>query len=695
MTIAEATSPGPLSEFSLAVNGRLGADGQGTGTCPTCEKKDKFRYCVGGGGLVVFSCHSGECGSRADDAEWLRSTAERLVALGVPENGLQALAHSTRRAGVSAAMPARSAAYPATAPNLPSPEAVDRALHRLLNSADLLRSLQERTGLTTEDVARAGIGYDARERRYWLPVYGDDELLTIIRRDFGLALAGGRAKSLIWKGSQGSFLYAPFGVREDAPVIIAAGERDCLALCARGLNAVCFTNGESATPPISRLQPLLGKDVVFAYDNDAGNHAPKVASGLLPHVTSVRIVDWPSEVPFGHDVCDILNDTELGLDAIEKAVANARPWGPADSTAAEEAAELAAALKRLRIRDQATAVLRTEKADAAFRIPPSDKTLTDMLAKDRPPQRFTIDRLHPSGSNSLIAAQYKVGKTTLMMNLLQAYADSKPFLGEFKVTPGDGRIALFNYELTEDMLLDGYLVPLGIENSDAVVVLNLRGWNFDLRSPAAFAWAARWLRERNCDALIVDPFGAAARLQNENDNSEARNWLLGVLDPFKEEAGIRDLWMPAHTGRGLAEEGQEHVRGASAVDDWADVRWLYAKAKVSDENGGSWRRFLSASGRGVDVPERELAYEPEDHWLYVSQYRSRSEARATEGVAAVAHVVETKPGINASDLKGALHIGNRDKSTAINQAVHQGLVHVRPGARNAKHYFPGPEGVDG
>jgi hypothetical protein len=360
--------------------------------------------------------------------------------------------------------------------------------------------------------------------------------------------------------------------------------------------------------------------------------------------------------------------------------------------------EVLKALRRLQVQERARELHREAKADEEFRPPASDLDLAAALIREREALTYTIDRLHPTGSNSLIAAQFKVGKTTLMANLLQSYADGDEFLGEFAVHPGPGRIALFNYELTEQMLYDEYLGPMGIGSPERVAVLNLRGSNFDLRSPAAFAFAVEWLRERGCDALVLDPFGAAARLANENDNSEARNWLLGVLDPLKAAAGIRDLWMPAHTGRGQAEEGEEHVRGASAVDDWADVRWNYTKARVADENGGSWRRFLSANGRAVDVSEREIAHDKDDHSLYVSQYLSRTQLRASNTATQVVEVVTKHPGINATALKDALHGGSRDKGPAISQAMREGLIHVRiggPGQKsNAKLYYPGAEGSD-
>lgn len=258
---------------------------------------------------MVFHCHSGKCGQRGDDPVWLNALTEALNAAGVARTALHWRGHPSAPQNRSAA----DAGAPA--PNLPSPRALAAAQDRLMAHPRLLRLLAECVGLRAEQVAMAGIGWGEQERRYWLPVTDeDDNLLTIVRRDFREDLPRKRRKSLIWKGSSGAYLYVPFEVRPTGPVIVAAGERDCLALWALGMNAVCFTNGEGAVPSPERMVPLVGRDLVFAYDNDAGNHSKKVATALLPHAASIRIVDWSSDIPQDYDVWDILSDYGLGPD---------------------------------------------------------------------------------------------------------------------------------------------------------------------------------------------------------------------------------------------------------------------------------------------------------------------------------------------------------------------------------------------
>lgn len=637
----------------------------------------------------MFKCHSGQCGDLDGDPDWLNEASSALVTAGVPRKTLHWLAHQ------SGGQTRPSADTSAPVPNLPTDDALDHAQHRLLTNPEQMALLEKRVGLSVEQVANAGLGWDPIDRRVWLPVLDEaDNLLTIIRRDFRPVLPAGRPKSMIWKGSTGAFLYAPFVVRDGEPVVVAAGERDCLALCARGMNAVCFTNGEGAVPAPDRMALLLGKHLVFAYDNDAGNHSKKVAAAVLSHAGSARLVEWSADIPKGYDVWDILSDDKLGIEAVEKAIADARPWGEAEAGEYQDPAEFEKALARALLNERVKEHLAVAKADALFVVPPSDRTLAEMMTKERVPITFTIADLHPEGSNAVIAAQYKVGKTMLIANLAKSYADGDKFLGNFEMKPGGGRIALFNYELTEDMLIDLYLKPLGIENLDRVVVLNLRGMNFDLRSRAAFEFGVAWLRDRGCDALIVDPLGAAGRLANENDNSEARNWLLGTLDPFKEAAGIRDVWMPAHTGRAEKEEGGEHVRGASSVDDWADVRWLYSKAKVTNSEGESRvHRFLSANGRGVDVSEREVQFDKSDNSLFVTDFRSRAKARS-EGASvqavrvAMAMTFEDpkQPGPKSGELQAAMKGDTAVIKAGVKTAIQNGWFSISNGPNNAKFH---------
>lgn len=341
LSSSDATHSHLLDAVSAAVSGSA-PGGQGNGVCPVCGKK-RFRYRLNDDGRLVFSCHSGKCGdqSKGDDKdpEWLREVADALNGAGVPENALH------WQGNQSGAQTAQSAEPAEPAPDLPSEQRLDAAEDALWQRSGARLRFLEWSGLGEEALAFSEIGWDERERRYWLPVRDEDgTLMTIIRR----SLTGRGPKSMVWKGTSGSYVYAPLGYSAEEPVVVAAGEHDYFRLVALGYNVVSFTNGESTCPAPERLGELSNCDLVFLYDNDEGNKSKTIASRLLSHVKSIRIGLWQRDVPHGYDVTDVLDDNTLGQAYIDKALAEAIPWGKEEARA-EGAAARAETLFRERI----------------------------------------------------------------------------------------------------------------------------------------------------------------------------------------------------------------------------------------------------------------------------------------------------------------------------------------------------------
>lgn len=71
-----------------------------------------------------------------------------------------------------------------------------------------------------------------------------------------------------------------------------------------------------------------------------------------------------------------------------------------------------------------------------------------------------------------------------------------------------------------------------------------------------------------------------------------------MLDMIKDRSGVKEVMLGTHEGRAVASEGEEHTRGASALEGWADALWTIAK---DDDD-----RFFGAFGRDVDFPNRSL-----------------------------------------------------------------------------------------
>jgi len=257
-------------------------------------------------------------------------------------------------------------------------------------------------------------------------------------------------------------------------------------------------------------------------------------------------------------------------------------------------------IHRQRVRREAKRRLDADEAAASWRRPDAWE-LVGLLAEPDEPIDWTVKDVLPTGSNVLVTAQFKTGKTTLANHLAACMADGRNFLGQFETAAIPGRVALWNYEVSKSMFTR-WLRDLNIENADKVVGINLRGFNMPFTAPAVIEWVVKWLMEKEVTDWIIDPWGRAiVGVANENDNTEVGQ-VLDILDNIKERAGVRNLIVPTHTGRVVQEQGAERARGATRVDDWADVRWM-----LTEQEG---TRFFRAHGRDVDVPEGSLGFDP-------------------------------------------------------------------------------------
>ena len=356
---------------------------------------------------------------------------------------------------------------------------------------------------------------------------------------------------------------------------------------------------------------------------------------------------------------------------------NGRPANPYEADVERHA-------ERLRIQRAAQRRVEHEELSRSFVLPPSTQSLADELAIEEPPLAWTVGGLHPQGSNTLLSAAFKVGKTTMLANLLRSLVDGDPFLGEHIVNRPEGRVAYWNYEVSERQFRK-WLRSLGIVNQDDAAVWHLRGHRLPLTVPFVEDLVVGWLVERNVSVLVLDPFSRAYQGE-ENSNTDVGRWL-EALDVIKQRAGVTDLFMAAHFGRANQNEGHEHARGASRIDDWTDVRWLLTKGK---DNG---RRYFYADGRDVSLEECRLDFDPTTLRLYIDGGSRRDErefVHVEEVVQQVVAIVTEQPGIHMGDLRSLIKGAATDlRNQAIAEAKRRALIFVKHEGRADRHY-PGP-----
>jgi hypothetical protein len=204
-------------------------------------------------------------------------------------------------------------------------------------------------------------------------------------------------------------------------------------------------------------------------------------------------------------------------------------------------------------------------------------------------------------------------------------------------------------------------------------VLHLRGYRLPPHQPARRGLGRALAAERDVAVWVVDPFARAfvGSGTSENDNTEVGRFL-DTLDVIKERAGVSELVLPTHTGREEFEEGQERARGATRLDDWADVRWMLTK---DDDDV----RYFSATGRDVERAPR-----------ISGASRAKESTRKLED--AVVSVVSSSPGIALRQMRIAVRqvlgkVRNTDVDDAVTSLEMQGRLRVDDGPNRAKLHF--------
>lgn len=373
--------------------------------------------------------------------------------------------------------------------------------------------------------------------------------------------------------------------------------------------------------------------------------------------------------------------------------------GVTGTEALDAASSLAARIRYRQVAQLADQIVSSRTAERDQRLAAAQVvTARSFVEESDCPPLPLLGQLVSEGHNATVTAQFKAGKTELVLNACAALAEGGLFLGRFD-TGRPRRTALLNFELTADdqrsRIRD---LGMSAEALERLLVVNLRGTRLSLTTPTGRDWLVRVLSDHGAEVLIGDTFGAASApsVESENDNAGVRRFL-AALDEIKALACCASSIWTAHTGRKDHAEGSEHARGATVIDDWADVRLILTK----DRNTGI--RFISSEGRSdYDLPESALHYDRETRALWLTDGTvgvSRADRRQQAAAATVRKAVEDQPGLTATELRDVLSdsgiAGNGDKSAAITKARTMALIHIHRDGHKVRHFAgaPHPEGT--
>jgi len=339
---------------------------------------------------------------------------------------------------------------------------------------------------------------------------------------------------------------------------------------------------------------------------------------------------------------------------------------------------------RLRVRDLARRTLRREQRgkDGAPCLPTS---LADFLDVPDPAIGDRIEGLLPIGGRVILAAQYKAGKSTVVGNLVRSMADGDPFLDRFEVHQPRGRIVVADAEL-DQRTLRRWLRDQDIRQPARAAVLALRGRvsSFDILDPDTRREWAELLRRAYTDVLVLDclrPFLDALGLSEDKDAGR----FLTALDELLAEAEIDEAIVVHHMGH-----VGERSRGDSRILDWPDATWRLLRE--IDEDGRSdpgTRRYFSAYGRDVEVPEGLLTFDPHNRRLQLTG-GSRRETAADIAIPVVLALLEREPGLSGRQIEAALKDSEHGRDrirAALKKAITAGQIDTTDGPRNSTLHF--------
>jgi hypothetical protein len=357
-----------------------------------------------------------------------------------------------------------------------------------------------------------------------------------------------------------------------------------------------------------------------------------------------------------------------------------------------------------RINRDADRVLRNEDWKAPD--PARSRSFTESMANPPAAVRHVVEGLLPEGI-CILAAQWKAGKTALVIDLSVCLLTGSNFLGRFPVNFGeDEGVGYWNLEVDEPQMfewqkrrmMEGARVLREDPErefkpfSHRLYTAHLRGQRIDLLHEPTREWTVEWLRSRRVKVWIIDPQGRM--LDEENSSSEYNRWF-GVVEGIVAEAGIRLVLIihhSGHPGQGQA-DSVPRARGASSMMGNTDANLSYRHGGDLGTAPHDSLRYLSAFGRGVDVTELTVDFDNGTGELFVVEDSlGRSEdkkARKIDQLVDKAVECVRAAGdweLNNGALKAAIGGHGKDANTAIREALKAGEIISKKGDNNATLY---------
>lgn len=221
---------------------------------------------------------------------------------------------------------------------------------------------------------------------------------------------------------------------------------------------------------------------------------------------------------------------------------------------------------------------------------PRPMPLADLLQREFAPLVFLVDGILAKGHLAMLGGRPKSGKTWLLLQLAQAVDTGRPFLGR---TTRRGRVLYVALEDGERRISQRCRL-LKWQPEQAAVLFTIARIDGDMGAGPGVAQLAQLAAD--FDLIIVDTLIAAlSGRANENDNAQMGE-IMNALAQIAHDSDTAVL-LNHHTGKGIAEDVFNLLRGASALRGGYDV------GMVLDRKRGEREAVLHMESRDVDLSE--------------------------------------------------------------------------------------------
>lgn len=343
----------------------------------------------------------------------------------------------------------------------------------------------------------------------------------------------------------------------------------------------------------------------------------RICMALPDEVLSIDKVkeDFENAVPY--DIKDLDGKVKRAIEWAQDR-AWTEPEKPKDAVLPEGvpptmAAEYWTALNALRVRAAAQETFKLEKIESQARAVRFGDFVEGREFHERVPEspKWVMDNLIRYKGSVLLAGQYKAGKSTLMLNLIESLTTGSRFLGKFGVAE-PMKVAYVDLELGYGQAWEWFdeLPRINFERMAYVERVG-QGGQLHMQSETVRSKWARKLRASGVDVLIVDPLSPImSALGITEKDSETVRPMLDAFDVLKVEADLKAVIVTHHTGH--QETGR--ARGSTAFMDWPSAYMAIMKQGEDEDSPRAFKAF----GRGVSVPTTQLTFEQKTHTLTLS-----------------------------------------------------------------------------